>query len=251
MPLISTARTFAPVIALALGVVLTTTNAHAKVYATPENATREAFPGATLRKQTSYLTEEQAARITEVAGSAPSSRIVISWDASKDDRFVGTAYLETHLVRTLPETILVVVDPRARIVKVEILSFDEPEDYLPRTKWLEQFDGRELDPDLSLRKALRGITGATLSSRAIASAVRRVLATHSLLHPRPPGSEAEKPLPPMPPASPEPKTPPAPPERKSPAPAPTAPPPSGNPARSQTGNPAHSQSGPFSSRGSL
>jgi hypothetical protein len=153
----------------------------AGVLVEPESAAHEAFPGAVTTKKTEYLTEAQVAKIESLAGSAPSSRIVVTWRAQKDGAALGVAYLESHIVRTASESILVVLDANGSVRRVEILSFDEPAEYLPKPKWLDQFQGRSLDSDLSLKGGVRGITGATLSSRAITSAVRRVLATQGVL----------------------------------------------------------------------
>ena len=93
---------------------------------------------------------------------------------------IGYAYFDTHLVRTLAETILVLLSPEGRIVRIDILSFEEPEDYLPPKRWLQQFPGRS-DPDtLAAGGRIRSLTGATLSARAVTQAVRRVLALHRL-----------------------------------------------------------------------
>ena len=73
------------------------------------------------------------------------------------------------------------VQPDGTVGRVEVLSFAEPEDYLPRPAWLRLFDGRRLDPDLSVGRGLAHVTGATLTTRAIASAVRRVLAVHGIV----------------------------------------------------------------------
>ena len=62
--------------------------------------------------------------------------------------------------------------------RVEILSFSEPEEYLPRKRWTDLFHGRKLDDDLRLRRGVHGISGATLSAEAATQAVRRVLALH-------------------------------------------------------------------------
>jgi hypothetical protein len=94
---------------------------------------------------------------------------------------VGTAYVDTHRVHTLRESVLVVVDPAGRIGRVEVLAFGEPEDYLPRGRWYDQFLGRPLDDELSLKRAIRGITGATLTAHATTDAVRRALALHRVL----------------------------------------------------------------------
>src|ERR1044071_2917422 len=87
--------------ALAAFTVLTPTGASAKVFVTVDEALREAFPEARIEKRTDYLTEERAERIAALAGSPPSTRIVISYRGVRDGRALGTAYLETHLVRTL------------------------------------------------------------------------------------------------------------------------------------------------------
>jgi hypothetical protein len=71
--------------------------------------------------------------------------------------------------------------PDGRVKAIDVLSFDEPEDYLPGERWFRQFEGRALDDELSLKGSIRGVTGATLSSRSITAAVRRILAIHRLL----------------------------------------------------------------------
>ena len=60
----------------------------------------------------------------------------------------------------------------------EVLAFDEPPDYLPKKGWLAQLLGRPLDDELRLKRGVRPITGASLSSKAATDAVRRVLALH-------------------------------------------------------------------------
>ncbi|HEX9637126.1 MAG TPA: FMN-binding protein, partial [Acidobacteriota bacterium] len=99
----------------------------------------------------------------------------------RDQTELGAAYFDSHLVRTLPETIMVVVDPAGRIVRIEVLSFSEPEEYRPRPAWIDQFDRQALAPELSLKRAIHGLTGATLSARAITEAARRVLALHQVV----------------------------------------------------------------------
>ena len=68
---------------------------------------------------------------------------------------------------------------------IEILSFSEPEDYLPKPRWIDQLDGKKLDDELSLKRAIRPISGATLSGRAIVNASRKVLAIHRVIQSRP------------------------------------------------------------------
>jgi Na+-translocating ferredoxin:NAD+ oxidoreductase RnfG subunit len=157
----------------------------AAVLRSQEEALRDAFPGAAVERETRFLDEAQAKRI-EAEGVQLGTRVVIRYVGARAGERVGVAYFDTHVVRTLSETILVLVDPQGKVVRIEILSFDEPPDYLPREKWLDQFDGAVLSDELSLKRGIRAIAGATLSSRAVTDAVRRVLAIDRELRPSSP-----------------------------------------------------------------
>src|SRR6185295_2262207 len=93
----------------------------------------------------------------------------------------GYAIIDSHVVRTLPETFMVVLDPAGTIRRVEILAFHEPPDYLPTARWVGQFEGRVLSDDLTLNGGIHGITGATLSATAMTAGVRRALALFAVV----------------------------------------------------------------------
>ncbi len=161
----------------------------AKVFVSPEEALRLAFPGAAVERRTAFLTEAQQKEAKKLSGdSEEPSALATYYEARKDGRVVGTAYFDTHVVRTMPETIMVVVDPSAAIARIEVISFDEPEDYLPRSTWYGQFAGKSLDAELSLKRGIRPVAGATLTARATTDAARRVLALHRVLHPADPAA---------------------------------------------------------------
>lgn len=154
----------------------------AKVFMTQEEALKAGLPAeADVVRETAYLTEEQAERVESLVGEPPASRVISYYVAMKDDSVQATAYFDTHVVRTLPETIMVVVRPTGEIESIHVLSFSEPEEYLPRKRWIQQLDGRGRHDDLSLRGDIRPMTGATLSARAIVKAARRILALHEVI----------------------------------------------------------------------
>ena len=154
--------------------------ADARVYLTVPKALDTAFPPpAKVERRTLYLDEAQARSAAEAAGAPVESRVLPYYVGSRDGRVTGYAYFDTHLVRTLPETILILVAPDGKVARIDIVSFDEPEDYLPSSRWLQQFPGRRLEA-LGARQGIRALSGATLSSRAVTQAVRRVLALHRL-----------------------------------------------------------------------
>jgi Na+-translocating ferredoxin:NAD+ oxidoreductase RnfG subunit len=153
--------------------------AHARVFMTQQQALASAFPAGTkITRQALFLTQEQRAAARKESGVDFDDRMIVRYTGTANDRVVGYAYFDTHRVRTLPETVMIVVDANGKVAKIEILSFDEPPDYQPKPRWFEQFRGRKLDDDLSLKRAIRPISGASLSGRAIVNASRRVLALH-------------------------------------------------------------------------
>lgn len=168
-------------LAAALAACLAAAPTGAKVYLTAAEALGLAFPGCEVERGTVFLTEEQVRRAEDLAGVELLSKLVHPYEATCDGDPGGVAYFDTHRVRTLAETLLVVVSPAGTVERVEVLAFAEPEDYLPREAWYEQFLDRQLDPELSLKRAIRPVTGATLTTRATADAVRRVLALHQVV----------------------------------------------------------------------
>lgn len=169
--------------AAALVSCLAVAPASAKVFLTREQAFELAFGEATVERDAAFLTEEQVERARAVAGRGVEivSAMVTRYVARRDGELVGTAYLDTHRVRTLEETLMVVVAPDGTVARVDVLTFREPEDYLPRDRWFAQFEGRALDDELAVKRGIHGITGATLSADSATEAVRRVLAIHRVL----------------------------------------------------------------------
>jgi Na+-translocating ferredoxin:NAD+ oxidoreductase RnfG subunit len=152
-----------------------------RVYLTVDEALKLALPGCVLEKATVYLTDAQKKRAGELAGETVDLAIARPYVAKKDGKLVATAYVDVHKVRTLKETVLVVVDAEQRVTRIELLAFGEPEEYAPRAEWYAQFQGRKLDDELHLKRSIRGIAGASLTARATTNAVRRVLAVHKVL----------------------------------------------------------------------
>ncbi len=154
----------------------------AKSFLTQEEALRLAFPeGAVVTRKTAFLSEGDRADVARRSGGAPPPGLVVFYTATLHGRDAGSAYFDTHVVRTRSETLLVVIDPDGTLRRVEVLSFSEPEEYLPRAHWYGQLAGRRLTEELSEKRGLRPVTGATLTVRATVEAARRVLALDAFL----------------------------------------------------------------------
>jgi Na+-translocating ferredoxin:NAD+ oxidoreductase RnfG subunit len=160
--------------------------AGAQQVTTQEQALARAFPGAdTIERRTAYLDEAQLADAGRRAGKGVDVRqsVVTYYVALENDRPVGVAYFDNHRVRTLPQVIMVLVTPDARIRRIEVLKFMEPPEYRAPPAWLAQFDGKPLAPSLALKRDIVNMTGATLTSDAVTKAARRVLALHAVIAP--------------------------------------------------------------------
>jgi hypothetical protein len=171
----------------AAGLLLSAAASAAPVYSSREQALARAFPPpAEVERRTYFLTEVERDKASHTARAKVDSALVVAYVGKSPSGLLGTGYFDTHTVRTMPETLLVTVRPDGSLQGVEVVAFGEPEDYLPRRNWLKLFGGRRLDDELAVGRRLAHVTGATLTTRAIADAVRRVLAIHSVIAGRTP-----------------------------------------------------------------
>lgn len=141
-----------------------------------------AFPGAQFTRREFTLSEAQANRARDLAQVEVPGRWVVAYEARRNGTLVGVGLFDTHRVRTLNETLLVAISPEGRVLRVEAVVFHEPAEYLAKEAWVKQFEGKALDPQLSLKGAIRPLSGATLTAHAMTDASRRCLALHQVLY---------------------------------------------------------------------
>jgi hypothetical protein len=166
-------------VALVLGLPL---GAGAGVRYAKDEALALAFPGGVAKQVTTFLTDEQMEAVRTRAGTAPESKLFTFYEGRRNGELVGYAVIDTHVVRTLPETFLAVLTPDGRIERVVVLAFYEPPEYQPPDRWLKQFEGRSVGPDgWRVGHDVHGISGATLTAHAVTAALRRILALHELV----------------------------------------------------------------------
>ncbi len=155
------------------------------VLKTRKAALDEAFlSSGEIRRKTVFLTDSQLTAVQELAGKGVevTSKLVVYYEAVGDRGVTGYAYFDSHLVRTMNETIMVLVQPDGTLDRVEILTFMEPPDYMAPMAWLDHLSGRKLNARFSIGRDVLNITGATMTARTITVAVRRVLSIHRVLH---------------------------------------------------------------------
>lgn len=157
-------------------------SAAAKVFYAKEEALQVAFPDATsVEKRTFILTEAEVKRVETLARVKLDSKLVTFYIGKKDQKVIGYAIIDIHTIRTLPEAFMVVLSPEGRVVSTLVLAFYEPLEYLPQDRWLKQFEQKTLNESLTPGRDIAGITGATLTARAITKGVRKILAFYQVL----------------------------------------------------------------------
>ncbi|MEW5976608.1 MAG: FMN-binding protein [Acidobacteriota bacterium] len=149
-----------------------------------EEALAMIFPGATWKAERVFLTEEQRRQAGKIAGGDIPTALLARYLVFKDGVPWGRAYVDTHIVRTKKESLLICLDERGYVKRVEVTAFLEPTEYQASPKWYGQFEGRPLSDELSLQRAIRPIAGATLTAAAANGAVRRILAIDGVLQER-------------------------------------------------------------------
>ena len=165
----------------------------AKIFASQNQALAEAFPNATrIERETLLIRKEDVEKIRAITHEEIESRVVVLHTAYKDSDLLGYAHIDVHNVRTKPEAILIILSPEGSVRSVRILAFHEPLDYLPTHRWYDQFEGKTREDALRVGGDLHGVVGATLSARAAADGVRRMLAYWEVLL-RPAEVETEAP----------------------------------------------------------
>ncbi len=154
---------------------------YGKIYYSKNEAMELAFgKDATIEMMSLFPDEDQISKIEKLARVKMESSLFTFYVGKKDGKTLGFAAIENHVVRTKPETLLVILSLEGQVTGIHTLAFHEPPEYQPPKRWYKQLFKRELD-QLSFRADIQGITGATLSTRSALNITRKVLAIYQIM----------------------------------------------------------------------
>lgn len=165
----------------ALLLLLAAGPASARLLLAQKQALALAFPSGKYERKVAYLSDEQLKAAQESGQVKIESKMWPYYVGVSSGGAKAYAYFDTHIVRTQPETFMAVVGEEGDVRFVELLAFAEPDDYLPSPRWLAQFKDKKSRDGLYVGRAIRNITGSSLTSQAMTEAIRRVLAVHQVL----------------------------------------------------------------------
>jgi FMN-binding domain len=157
-------------IGLAVIVLVAACAATAEEYLGRDAFLRQAFTDQQPVMHTLWLTEETRMAAKTTLGWAPAALRLRYWRAGE-----RTAWILEDIGKEKPITLGIVV-AAARIERVEVLAFRESRGWEIRYPFFtSQFMGLTLAPDGYLSQPVDGITGATLSVRAVERVARLAL----------------------------------------------------------------------------
>ncbi len=145
-----------------------------------ETALDHAFPHADrVERKTLFFDSTDKAEVRRLAQAPFKSGLFTVYIGYRDGEVQGYTFIDTRTIRTKPAAFMVVLSPTGQVRMVRILAWNEPPEYQPMRRWLEQFKAHR-EPQLRLNQEIQGISGATLSSRTLTRGVRRALAVYKL-----------------------------------------------------------------------
>ncbi len=154
--------------------VLVNVNTYAKgVYQSNSAFIDEVFNDPTIKPKMLWLTGDVKAGAVKILGEKPRQLRVRYWRKQQK-----TAWILEAIGKTKPITVGLVIDA-GKLQRVKVLAFRETRGWeVKEDFFLDQFSQRTLTPELQLDKSIDGITGATLSVRALKKLARLALFYH-------------------------------------------------------------------------
>lgn len=144
-------------------------------YLTVPEAQALIFPGETLSTADFVLDDAQIAALGKMASGPLPRRQVRVWRASSG----GWFFLDQVIIKGDRIIFAVGLDASGAVKGVEILACLELYDGIRRAEWRGQFLGKT-HGRTELLDQIKSVSGSTLSTNAITTSVKRILATHVL-----------------------------------------------------------------------
>ncbi len=160
-------------------------------FLTLEEAPKAVFPEATdFERKDIKSTEEFRRLMKEHIGRAQPTiwePFYITFTARRDGKVLGYAVVCEEIGKHRPITFITAVTPDGKIKDVAVMMYREAYGGEVRySGFTRQFKGKSLEDPIAARKDIRHISGATLSSRAMARGVRKALAVLQVAYLEPP-----------------------------------------------------------------
>ncbi|MDP3921224.1 MAG: FMN-binding protein [Candidatus Omnitrophota bacterium] len=155
------------------------TEAYARVLSTVQEALNTFMPEAEIRKEEKSLTDEQMAAIEEkakVSLDSSSDRKRLFYVGERDGEVLGYAVEDAVAGKWGPIYYMLFIDPGGEIKDTLVLAYEEKRGKpVAKRRFLKQFQGKSVDSQIRLMRDIRGVTGASISSRGMTDGIRKMV----------------------------------------------------------------------------
>lgn len=157
--------------------ILFHTNLFAQLIIKPNEAIKVAYPMATEYKRTPLLlSQTEAKTVQDLIQKKLTSKLFVYFIIKKEKDTIAYAGLYTAHVRSKTATYMVLITPQGHIRSIEVIAFNEPSEYIPKSRWLRLFDDKGISDNLRLKESIPNLSGATLSARSASDTAKLMLA---------------------------------------------------------------------------
>lgn len=116
-------------------------------------------------------------QLEEIDASPEGDPVSHTFTCFRNGRPAGYAFIDQQIGKHAPITFIVGIDLSGRVTRTEIMVYRENYGSQARERsFMQQFEQKDLGSSLRVGRDIKHVTGATLSSKAIATGVRRNLA---------------------------------------------------------------------------
>ena len=170
---------FARALLLGLGVIAGTSGlARAdQVYFTPRDLLADFFRASqNVTYKRLQLDDGERARLAHRLGYAPPKPSYTFYVATSAGHVDGYAFIDEELGEHQPITFAVKLSPEGRVERQEIVVYREPRgDEVREESFRRQFVGKSARDPIAANEDIAVVSGATISSRAMATGVKRAV----------------------------------------------------------------------------
>ncbi len=158
-------------IGLVLTCLLASANAHARgIYQEPEAFLQDTFADGVPEAKMIWVTKSIRPTVEKILAHKPNALRIRYWRKAS-----RTAWILEEIGKEKPITTGIVID-NGQIERVKVLVFRESRGWEVRHDFFtDQFKGAQIKTDHQLNKSIDGISGATLSVRALRKLARLAL----------------------------------------------------------------------------
>jgi uncharacterized protein with FMN-binding domain len=189
-------KTFAAVMLAVMGMAFLQP-AGAVVLLTQDQALKEMFPGCTVEPEAVALTADQIAAAKGQLGGkwtlyqsgsksddAGENDSVTFYFGIKDGARTGVAVIEVQPGKWGPVTYIVALDLTGKVTNLAVMSYVEQRGRpISTRRFLNQFLNKTAQSPIQVGKDVDAVSGATISSRATAFAVKKVIVLYATVYP--------------------------------------------------------------------